>query len=166
MYQINLKKYLAQVMMTGVLFFHPALNAATAPAVDECSRELLLSYFPESFVVDTLKKYNVPQDKWDAINKQLASKDKDVVRIVEEKAAQSDPNPLKDSRLRQQAVKLFRDTLFDVFSSVMKANGVTDDKQIQAMLDDIQQQKAVRFAKCMEKNRPELSNKPSEASAK
>lgn len=131
-----------------------ALDYTPTSSVDECSRELLLSYFPETFVNETLKKNNVPKDQWDAINKELSSKNDSVIKLVEEKAQKMDPNPLKDPSQRQAAVKIFRDTLFEVFSGVMKQHGVTDDQQIRAMLDDIQHQKAVRFAQCMDKNFP------------
>lgn len=124
---------------------------AAEQTMDECSRELLLTYFPEPFVKETLKTFNVPEDKWDAIQKSLASKDKDVIQTVEKKAAEMDPNPLKDPQARLAAVKLFRSTLLQLFSEVMEENGVTDEKQIQAMLDGIQLQKAQRFAKCMQK---------------
>ena len=100
-----------------------------------------------------MSKYKVPQDQWDAINKELAEKDKDVIKMVEEKASKVSPNLLRDPQQRQAAVKLFRETLFEVFSKVMKAHGITDDKQIQEMLDDVQKQKALRFKECMEKHR-------------
>lgn len=118
---------------------------------DECSRELLISYFPKVFVEETLKKYNVPQDKWDAITSDLAQKDKQVIKTVEDKASKLNPNPLKDPQQRQAAVKLFRETLTDLFASTLKANGISDEKQIGDMLNDIQQQKAKRFAMCMQK---------------
>lgn len=120
---------------------------AADQTVDEC-RELLLAYFPEPFVKETLKKFNVPQDKWEAIQKQLADKDKDVIKTVEKRAAQLDTNPLED---RQTAVKLFKETLLQVFTDVMKDNGITDTAQIEMMLKDVNQQKAQRFAKCMQK---------------
>lgn len=129
---------------------------------DECSKELLLTYFPKPFVNETLKKYNVPQDKWDAINQQLSEKDKQVISIVEDKASKMNPNPLKDAQQRQAAVKIFRETLRQIFSEVMKNNGITDEKQLEAMLDDIQQQKARRFAQCMERRKTaELTNNKS-----
>ncbi len=122
---------------------------------DDCSRELLLAYFPRVFVNETLKKFNVPSDKWDRINKGLTEKDKEVIKIVEDKASKLNPNPLKDPQQRQTAIKIFRETLLQLFSDVMKSNGVSDDTQIQAMLDDIQQRKAERFAQCMEKQKNE-----------
>lgn len=131
---------------------------AAEQTVDECSKELLLAYFPEAFVVETLKKFNVPQDRWDNIKKGLNSKDKDVIKIVEQKASQMDPNPLKDPQQRQAAVKIFRETLLQIFGDVMRANGITDQAQIQSMLDDVQQQKAKRFAKCMEKQKSEMGD--------
>lgn len=147
-------KCLTMGALTCSAAFVPEALTARDQTVDECSKELLLAYFPEPFVKETLKKFNVPEDKWDAIKSALANKDKEVIKIVEEKAAQMDPNPLKDPQARQAAVKLFRETLLQVFSDVLKANGITDEKQIQAMLDDVQQQKAQRFAKCMQKQEP------------
>lgn len=138
-----------------------ALSASISPlmadnAIAECSKELLLAYFPEVFVNETLKKFNVPEGEWAAINQELAARDKDVIGIVEDKASRVTPNPLKDPQQRQAAVKIFRETLFEVFSSVMRNHGVNDEKQIQAMLDDVQLQKANRFKQCMEKQRSEV----------
>ena len=109
--------------------------------------------FPRTFCQPTLKKFNVPEDKWDAIVRGLADKNKDVLRLVEEKASKLDPNPFKgfDPSQRAAAVKIFRETLTQVFSEVLKANGVSDDTQIAQMLEDIQRQKAANFAKCREK---------------
>ena len=141
---------IAFVACLGILAFPVGATAA-----DECSKELLLDYFPKQFVLESLKKFNVPQDKWDAIASSLAAKDKDVVKIVEDKASKLTPNPLKDRdpQQRQIAVKLFRETLLQVFSDALQANGITDQKQLQSMLDDIQQQKARNFALCMEKQK-------------
>jgi hypothetical protein len=123
--------------------------------VDECSRELLLAYFPQPFIKETLKKFNVPETEWEPIQQELANKDREVIKIVEQKASQMDPNPLKDPQERQAAVKLFRETLFQVFNDVMQEHGVKDNKLVQSMLDDIQQQKAQRFVKCMQKRESE-----------
>lgn len=151
-----LNRYLATTAFGLGIILAPAFATAqsASPAqVDECSKEILLSYFPEPFVTPTLKKFNVPQDKWDAIVKGLAEKNKDVLRLVEEKASKLDPNPFKgfDPSQRAAAVKIFRETLTQVFGEVLKANGVTDDTQIAQMLEDIQKQKAANFAKCREK---------------
>lgn len=130
-----------------------SVSADMASAREECAKELLLSYFPEPIVKETLKRFNIPQDKWPAITKSLSAKDKEVVKMVEQKAATMNPNPLKDPQQRQAAVKLFRETLLQVFSDAMKENGVQDASQFQAMLDDIQQQKAKKFAMCMERQK-------------
>ena len=128
-------------------------SAAADTSVNECSKELLLAFFPESFVNETLKKFDVPEKDWSGINQDLKNKDGDVIKIVEDKAGKMDPNPLKDPQQRQGAVKIFRETLFEIFSGVMKSHGISDEKKIQSMLDDIQQQKAKRFMMCMEKQK-------------
>jgi hypothetical protein len=148
----NIFKTAALALMAFGVSLQP-LPVAAAVQTDECSKELLLSYFPEQFVNETLSKFKVPQDQWAGINKELTAKDKEVVKLVEEKAAKLSPNPLKDPQQRQAAVKIFRETLLQIFGDVLKAHNIKDEKQIQAMLDDIQQQKARRFAQCMEKQK-------------
>lgn len=133
----------------------PAAPVVAPLQLDSCSKELLTSYFPEAFVNNTLKSNDVPKDQWDAINKELSVKDKAIIKTVEEKAAKMTPNPLNDPQQRQVAVKIFRETLFDSFAQVMRAHGIKDDQKIQAMLDDIQQQKAKRFGECMENQKKE-----------
>lgn len=137
-----------------LLIPHTSVSASEAASdTDDCAKELLLSYFPEPLVKETLKKFHVPEDKWAGITKSLTSHDKEIVKIVEQKASKMSPNPLKDSQQRQVAVKLFRDTLLETFSNTLIENGVTDKTQFLAMLDDIQQQKAKKFAMCMQKQK-------------
>ncbi len=136
---------------------------------DYCTKEVLLAYFPENFVVETLKTFKVSEDEWQGIIKDLNSKEKDVVKLVEEKASKLQPNPLKEKtpESRNATVKIFRETILEIFGNVMKDHGITDDRQIQQMLVDIQQQKAKNFAKCMEKQRNLFNkeqNAPSEQS--
>lgn len=120
---------------------------------EECSQEILLSYFPSVFVKETLEQNKIPKEKWDSINQDLAARDKKIIEIVESKAMQMSSNPLKDPQQRQLAVKIFRDTLYENFSDVMKKNGINNEDQIHAMLEDIQQRKAKRFARCMQQHR-------------
>lgn len=141
-----------------------AAEPANPAVMDECSKELLLSYFPEKFVNETLNRFKIPEDKWTGINATLSMKDKDIVKLVEQKAASMNPNPLKDPQQRQAAVKLFRETLLQVFTDALKSNGIQDTSQFQAMLDDIQQQKAKKFAQCMEKQREQLQNEAQKSS--
>lgn len=162
MKKLILKKQLVTLLMGACACFTTVnamaqdVKAPVLPSADvkdsECSKELLLAYFPEIFVRETFTKFNVPKDKWDAIVKGLNDKDKDVIRVVEDRASMMTPNPLKDPEQRQAAVKLFRETLLEIFSGVLKSNGISDDSQISAMLDDIQQQKAKRFALCIKKD--------------
>lgn len=147
------KKLMSLIFGAAALMAPFALTAASVDAADECAKELLLSYFPEPIVKDTLKKFSIPEDKWAGITTSLGNKDKEVVKIVEEKASKMNPNPLKDPQQRPAAVKLFRETLLQVFTDALKENGITDSAKFQTMLDDIQQQKAKKFAMCIEKKK-------------
>ena len=108
--------------------------SSPASSVEECSQELLMSYFPEPCVAQTLERFQVPQNKRAAIQQALAQKDQEVVPTVEEKASKMNPNPLKDPQRRQEAVMIFRETLYNLFAGVMNANGITDQEQIEKML--------------------------------
>lgn len=158
------KKALLQTMKLFFVFgmcctpFHT--KAADVSDNEECAQEILLAYFPGIFVRETLSKFKVPQDQWDAINKELSLRDKEIIKKVEAKAAKMSSNPLKDPQQRQAAVKIFRETLFENFAEVMRAHGIKDDQQIQQMLDDIQQQKAKRFARCMQQQLPQKEKSP------
>lgn len=128
-----------------------------ASTVEECSKELLLSFFPEAFVKEVLQKNGIAQDKWEPIVKGLKEKNDDVIKLVDEQASKMTPNPLKDPSQKQVAVKIFRESLYQVFSGVLKANGISDDQKINLMLGEIQQLKTKRFAQCMESNKASSS---------
>lgn len=123
--------------------------------LDDCSIELLRSFFPEKFVASSLEKVNVPQEKREAIIKGLAAKDRQVIKMVEEKASKMNPNPFKDRdpQQRQVIVKLFRETLMEIMTEVFNEQGITDEKEIQDVLDNINQEKADRYRECIEKGK-------------
>lgn len=141
------------------------ISATSISAFEECAKELV-TYFPELIVNETLKKFHIPEDQWEEINRDLTEKDKNIVKIVEEKAEKMNPNPLKDPKLRQVAVKLFKETLYATFSETLQQHNITDEKQIQEMLDDIQQQKAKKFASCLEKHKSNIAPNHTEEPSK
>ena len=157
---------ISSVTLLTICFAFIGLTTGTslqAAPMEECSKELLLSFFPEAFVTEVLQKYQVPKEKWEPIVKGLQEKNDDVIKLVDEQASKMDPNPLKDSSQKQVAVKIFRETLFQVFSGVLKTNGITDDQKIQSMLGEVQQLKTKRFAQCMESHKtPEAAGKVAE----
>lgn len=143
---------------SAILFFcfFSLISLPSFAAVEEdedCANEILLAYYPSIFVKESLRRFNIPENRWEAIVSSLSDRDKNILKNVEQKASKMSPNPLKDAQQRQVAVKLFRETLYENFATVMMENGVEDPKLIQQLLDDIQKRKAQRFARCMEKER-------------
>jgi len=126
------------------------LNAETL--IEECSKDLM-TYFPESLVNETLKKFSLPQEQWTSIVRELSEKESNIIKKVEEKAEKMSPNPLKDPSQQKAAIKIFKEALLEAFTETMQKHGIQDNKQIQNMLNDIQQQKARKFASCIEKQR-------------
>ena len=156
----KVKKMIPKALTSIALLYGAILQAEShVPTINECSKELLLSYFPEAFVKETLKKNQIPEDKWSAIVEELASNDKNVISKVESRANSMNPNPLKSPEYREQAIMVFREVLLEIFTDAMNKNGIFDKEQIQSMLDEVQRIKAKRFAQCMEKTRKELDVK-------
>lgn len=160
---MTVKRYILAMCLSGSCLLAPQMAAAAngnGNGNQMCSDELLMSFFPREFVELTLDRFNVPQAQRSGIINDLAQKDSEVVPLVEDKAAKMNPNPLTDPQYRQEAVKIFRDTLYEVFAASMQAHGINDRNQIMNMLDDIQQQKAKRFAECMEQFEKEPPSPP------
>lgn len=140
-----MKKLLCQLSV-GLFVWAPCLPAVEAeensPSLavndESCSQANLLSHFPSIFVGQTLQAFAIPESKREAILAELKSKEGEVIRRVEEKALQSKSNPLKDPEQRPQALQLFRQSLMEVFTEVLKSNGVSDDKTIEKMMQDLQ----------------------------
>lgn len=141
----------------------------------ECSKNTLIPFFPQIFVKQALKKYNVPEDKWIPIMKELAIRDKDVIKLTEAKAQKMKTNPLKDPAQREAAVKLFRESLLEVYGESLEKNGVKDPEKIRQTLEFIQKKKAKHHSVCFgteeedveEERSDENSNNPeTEAPAK
>lgn len=129
-----------------------AAELPSAPEPEEqCSQTFLSSHFPKVLVSQTLQEFSVPENKWAVIASELSSKEGEVIRRVEEKAEKSPYNPLKDPAERQVALQLFRQSLAEVFSEVLMANGVGDPATIEKMLQDLQRRKALAFARCYDK---------------
>ncbi len=137
-------------------------SAGDADVRKECSRELLMVFFPESIVKGTLKKYNVPESKWDGITKSLAAKDRNIMKDIEDSAGQMSPNPIRDPQVR---VKMLREKLLQVFTAAMSENGMTDSSQFQAMVDEIQKEKVNKYQMCLQTRKPEMMKESSGAAA-
>lgn len=138
--------------MKFLIFLSFLCVASFSCAEEQCSQTFLSSHFPQIFVSQTLQEFSVPENKWAMITSELSSKEGEVILRVEEKAEKSPHNPLKDPAERQAALQLFRQSLAEVFSEVLMANGISDQAIIEKMLQDLQRRKALAFAHCYDKN--------------
>jgi hypothetical protein len=117
----------------------------------KCTKEELMTIFPKQIVQSILIQAHLPKDKAESIAEALSQKDQEFTKIVEEKAAKVQPNPFQDLSQRDLAIRIYRETLYEVFSKVLKAHGVTNDDQIHTLLDQMQNEKSKRFIECIRK---------------
>jgi hypothetical protein len=126
----------------------------------KCTKEELMIHFPQQIVESILIKAKFSKEQATSIAAELSHKDQEWAKIVEDKAAKLDPNPFKDLSQRDLAIKIYRETLYEVFAKVLKSHGVTNDDQIQTLLDEVQSAKSKLFIECIRKQHVNSSSPP------
>lgn len=116
---------------------------------ENCTKEELMMAFPFYIVKEAMLSAGYSQDLSTQIAQELALKDKNISKIVDERAEQLHPNPFKDLSLRDQALKIYQETLYDVFSGVLKANGINNEAEIQSLLEKIRLTKSKLLIDCL-----------------
>ena len=126
----------------------------------KCTKEELMRFFPEQLVQSILSKAHLPKEQAEAIAQDLSKKDQELAKLVEEKSSQIEPNPFKNLSQRDLAIKIYRETLYEVFAKVLKSHGVTNEDQIQTLLDELQEARSKLFIECIRHQQP-WSSEPS-----
>lgn len=138
-----------------------SLHAETTEAVlsnsMKCTKEELMTFFPQQIVQSILIKAKLPKEQASVIAEELSHKDRELAKIVEDKAEKLEPNPFKDLSQRDLAIKIYRETLYEVFAQVLKSHGITNKDQIQALLDEMQAAKSKLFIECVRKQQDQPS---------
>jgi hypothetical protein len=144
------------------IFYLPILQGETTEVVlsnaMKCTKEELMTFFPQQVVQSVLTHSNMTKEQATDIAQELSQKDKELAKIVEEKADKLEPNPFKDLSQRDLAIRIYRETLYEIFAKVLKSHGITNEDQIQTLLDEIQMAKSKLFIECIRKQQTPLSS--------
>ncbi len=116
-----------------------------------CSKEELLSFFPQPVIEYVLIHAHVSQEEATQIAKELAGKNRELLKLVEKKAAELSPNPFQSSNEREIAARIYQETLYEVFAQTLKAHGMTDDHQIRSLLEEMRVTQSKLFVDCIRK---------------
>lgn len=137
---------------------HTNETKAPEPPPSMCSREILLTFFPKPIVLPILIQHKISESDAEKIADSLAKKDTDIIYAVEEKVlgqfkgnkSPAEPDNSKES-LRAMGVRIFKESLYLVFSKTIDESGVKiDETQAHAILDEIQDTKGKLFLKCIQ----------------
>ncbi len=114
-----------------------------------CATEVLMTFFPQPIVKDILVKHQIPLAEAEAIAQELSQKNRDITKLLENQVIQLDSSSFRDINRREIIMKASKEALYDVFATVLKSHGITDDNQIHVFLDDMQEAKRVLFIQCI-----------------
>lgn len=138
------------VAFTSSMEAQPQSTAAPITVTNfSCTKEELKTFFPEPVVRAVLLKANISEADANSIAAELAQKNAQWGKMIREKAAKMNPNPFEDLSQRDVGLKIYRETLYEVFSQVLKAHGISDEDKIQNMLDEIRETKSKLFIECI-----------------
>lgn len=126
----------------------------------DCSTNELMSFFPKTVVEVVLLQAKFSPEDAKTIAGELSKKNPELASLVEKKASKMNPNPFIDLSQRDQGLKIYRETLYEVFSKVLKEHGVADEVTVQGLLEDIRETKSKLFIECIRKQQT-TSNTPS-----
>jgi hypothetical protein len=143
--------YAAAFSMIGNALLHAETTEVVLSNNMKCTKEELMTFFPQQVVHSILIEAHIPEEQAKAIAQELSQKDRELAQLVEEKAAKVEPNPFKDLSQRDLAIRIYRDTLYEVFAKVLKSHGVTNEDQIKTLLDEMQAAKSRLFIECIRK---------------
>lgn len=140
------------VMTTSLIPLYAEDNGVKAtPSALECSKEQLMSFFPQPIVQSVLADTDLTQDQIATIARDLSQKDQELSKRVEQKASKLNPNPFNDLSQRDLAIKIYNETLYEVFAEALKTHGITQDDQIQILLNKMREMKSKLFIECIRK---------------
>ena len=126
-----------------------------------CTKEELVVFFPPNLVRSVLIKAHISEDQASKIASELSDKNHELTKLVEEKAEKLHPNPFGDLNQRELAGKIYRETRYELFASVLKAHGITDERHIHALLDKIQVMQSKLFVECVRRQHAHSTSSPS-----
>lgn len=114
-----------------------------------CTQEELMQFFPTKIVESILIQSNIPKEKAELIATTLSQKEKELSKIMESRSDKSIQSSFDIASQRENAAKIYHESLYEVFSKVMKENGITDSNQIKHLLDELQETRSQLFLECI-----------------
>lgn len=139
--------YLAYLM---VLACSLGLQAAE-PDIDICSSAELSVPFPDSLVTQALDKFKIPKNEWSGIIGDLAYKQTKVEALMKERAAKMNPNPYGPPPKPVTLSKLYRDIIYEMFTTTLNQFDVNDPALVDEMFNNILEWKADREWECYQR---------------
>ncbi|HEV8052578.1 MAG TPA: hypothetical protein VGP47_08785 [Parachlamydiaceae bacterium] len=135
-----------RILMASALFLScPVIASAETPP---CYKQLEVNFFNSTFVNEALSLHSVSQSNWALINTELQNNLKQVPEMVKERAKKMDPNPFGTPFQPQEASKLLRRVLLEVFSATLANFQITNQGKVEEMFRYIRERQSQRLLSC------------------
>lgn len=114
-----------------------------------CTKEELLSFFPKQIVQKVLIQFKIPALKASEVADELSAKNHVLIQMVEQRAADLDPNPFKDPTQREKAIQIYQEVLHDMLAQALKSHEAGAEEQVDLYLQEIRKVKSQLFVQCI-----------------
>ena len=134
------------VLLSCCFFFH----LCSSQPVERCDKDDLLKYFPAEIVKEVLKnKTKLKEEQVVKIVAQLSNVDDEIDQIVQAKASKMQPNPFKRAGFRNVGLKIYQETVLEVFVKVLSAQESINEAEARELLEEIRLAKGKIFINCI-----------------
>lgn len=146
---MELKNLFLKCLLSCCVCFNCTAVTVDADRLKKCTKEELVNFFPEKIVQRVLVENGLSEENAKKIANQLSLQDLTLIKAVEEKAYKMNSNALSDLSQREKAVEIYAQTVHELFVKTLKPYDITDDAQIQKMLDEIKIERSQLFIECL-----------------
>jgi hypothetical protein len=123
---------------------------ATAYVADRspCLRDLQMNFFRPEIVNESLSLYSIPAGLWVPILNDLQLRSRDIPAIMKKMTYRRVPNPLEYPMDDQEAAKILKAALFQIFTDVMRRYYITEHPTLDYIFDYILYKELPRLVNC------------------
>jgi hypothetical protein len=116
----------------------------------QCQKSELLLFFPKQTVEKALVQAKINQQQAEEIALELSDKNKELEKKIKERTEVEASNSLIDLSQRDKLLKVYQELIYEVFSTVLKKNGIKDDERVRELLEKVREAKSKQFIECIQ----------------
>lgn len=147
---IDKENYSVKRIVLLILLISSSLHSlpTVVPEPNKCIAQLERNFFNNHVVSEALSYYNIRQELWDLIVKDLAKRTETIPARMKRKTAFMVPNPIEFPIQNEVAAKILRDVFWEAYLETMVAFQLNIEPTVSYIFDYILTENIPVFVQC------------------